>query len=60
MGVWIGVCGGAVGTLEMSNVGLVSACLKRLFVALVRTGATKFRSPGPSLSLGGSSKGCND
>jgi hypothetical protein len=60
MGVWPVICGGAVGTLEVSNVVLASPCLNRLFVALVITGATKFRSPVPVLSRGGSSNGFND
>jgi hypothetical protein len=60
MGVWPVICGGAVGTLGVSNVGLASAYLNRLFVARVITGATKFRSPNPILSRGGSLNGFND
>jgi hypothetical protein len=57
MGGWACSCGGIVGILEVSSVVLGSAYLKRLFVALVMTGATKFGSPDPILSPGRSSKG---
>ena len=60
MGVCTGVYGVAVGILKVSNVVLGSSYLNRLFAALVITGATKFGSPDPILSLGGSSKGINN
>ena len=51
------VYGGIVGILKVSSVVLGSSYFKRLFAALVITGATKFGSPDPILSPGGSSKG---
>jgi hypothetical protein len=57
MGVGTGVCGVAVGILEVSTVVLGPSYLIRLFAALVTTGATRFESPDPLFSLGGSSKG---
>ncbi len=60
MGVCTGVCGVAVGILKVSTVVPGPSYLNRLFAALVITGATKFESPDPILSLGGSSKGFNN
>ncbi len=51
------VYGVAVGILKVSTVVLGPSYLIRLFAALVTTGATRFESPDPIFSLGGSSKG---
>ena len=57
MGSCTCVCGGIAGVLSVSNVLLGSACLKRLLVALVVTGATKFGTSAYTSFPGGSSKG---
>ena len=46
-----------MGDLGVSIVVLGSSYLKRLFAALIVTGATKLGPPDPTLSPGGASKG---